>query len=206
MEVGVKVEDIKDDFWKKIAIDKFNEIDGIYCGQYLYGLSELTSHKNAVLLFVDDENFIFRDQTQIGGIFSDRKFREVGRIRRDAINQVLLEDRSTISQRLTVTRLLTLGLFSLAAPKRSKRVNLCLLIDWDDENGERQNTVFEFAQESWHEANAVMKSANSALESIKKYIKHKISILKPDEKKCPYCAEIIKKEAKLCRYCRSKVE
>ena len=70
--------------------------------------------------------------------------RELGRIPRSAVTGIFVEDESTISKRITATRLLAVGIFALAAPKKTKEEKWCLLIEWSD-GGLRQNTIFEFS-------------------------------------------------------------
>jgi len=164
-------------------------IKKIPMGKYLAGFSNTSKPTDNVDCAITDDNFIF-----ISG-FGD----ELGRIPRDSINQITFSDKSQISQRLTVTRMLTLGVFSLAAPKKKKQKEFCVIIDWDDENSEKQNSVFEFS--------GMMSDtlANQATNTLNQYKKSKVQRLKFDEKKCPYCAEIIKKEAKICKFCNSKL-
>lgn len=158
-------------------------------GKYLTGLPDTNTPTDDVYCAIAENEFIFISQYS----------KELGRIPRDSINQLFVEDKTQVTQRLTVTRMLTLGIFSLAAPKKSKKKEFCLVIDWDDRQGVRHNSVFEFSNEV--SATTAATCANNALNTLQKHTNQKRTVLRDDEKKCPSCAEVIKREAKLCRFC-----
>ena len=86
-------------------------IDRIYVGNYLTGLpNEYCTVKN-VNCDVGENDFIF--------FIGNNPMRELGKIPRDAINQIIVEDKTKITKRLTtVTRLALFGPFALAMPKK----------------------------------------------------------------------------------------
>lgn len=177
---------------KKKKSEELGAIEKIPMGKYLIGLPKSIEPKNNVDCAITDDHFVF-----IAG-FGE----ELGRIQRDSINQIIFSDKSQITQRITATRILALGIFSLAVPKEKKQKEFYIVIDWDDDNNEKQNTIFEFSETTDIRAeNLAIKASNT----LSQYKKSKAHRLKSDEKKCPYCAEIIKIEAKKCRYCGSEL-
>ena len=79
------------------------------------------------------------------------------------INDIFVEDKSRVSQRLTATRILTLGIFSLAAPKSRKIREYCLVIDYNDDKGVN-NAVFEFS------GTGALEKANAAHKILRQHV------------------------------------
>jgi hypothetical protein len=169
------------------------KIERIFVGNYLTGLPNEYCAVENVSCDVSENDFIFYIGT--------KSRRELGKIPRDTINQIIIEDKSKITKRLTtVTRLAIFGPFALAMPKKKKRDEFALIIDWTDENGINHNIIFEFT------GYQCQGYANLAGNKLNEYQVSKVKRLALDEKKCPFCAEIIKKEALICKFCRSKLK
>jgi hypothetical protein len=154
-------------------------------GRYLTGLPRVADQTPDVECTVDGNDFVF--QTTRGT--------RLGRIPRDSVNQIVAEDKSRIRERITVPRVLALGIFSLGVKKGSKIQEWCMVIDWDDESGVKENTVFEFS------GTFCEVLVNKAANLLRANVKPRTTRLRSDERKCPVCAETIKAQATKCRYC-----
>jgi len=110
-------------------------------------------------------------------IFLDAGSDDRGRIPRDLVSDVVVD------------------VFSLAFPKTHKQSRTCVLIDWEDSSGSRQETVFEFKGPDSENA------ANRAAQSFRQWVLPKRELVKQGERRCQHCRKIIKSEAIECRFC-----
>ena len=105
-------------------------------GKYVTGLPEAHPPQKNIHCFVTADEFVFA--ATLNGP-------EIARIPCRNVNSVSLDDQTSIQSRITVPRILALGLFALAAPANVRSGDLILLIDWTDERGERENLIFEYS-------------------------------------------------------------
>lgn len=142
-------------------------------------------------------------------VFAKFSGQELGRIPRDSIEEVAFDDKSQITQRLTATRMIALGVFALAAPKARKIKEWCVAVRWVDGRGLKRSTVFEYSGTKPEED--ASKAANMLTQHIlqrPQQTKEKMperATTNTDSKTCPFCAETIKTAAVVCRFCNREL-
>lgn len=130
------------DFFNKKGIK-----DHIEIGSYLLGLSSEAKGEFKTLCAINGNSFLFIEK-------NSNKI--LGKIIKSQIKGVYIEDKSKIESRVTVTRLLTVGIFAFVLKKKQVNSKYYLLIDWEDKI--KNNTIFEFAN---------IDTANKALNFLK---------------------------------------
>jgi hypothetical protein len=134
------------------AIDKIPNF-----GKYIIGLPNVNLQYAEITCGISDELLIFISNT--GNYF--------GHIPINSISNIYIDRKTNINQRLTATRILALGIFSLAVPKNKKTEEYCIVIEWNDESEIIQNTIFEFSGDNCAQA------ANNAFSHLNEYIQPK---------------------------------
>ena len=132
-------------------VPKEIELTERFCiGSYLGGLPNADK---APLVFcgVGEDEFIFRLGSQ---------GKEIGRIHRDAVNDVIVGEKHQIAEQLTAQEKLCLG--KISTSKKAK--GYCLVLPCEDSSGTKHNLIFEFIEQS---------SAERLAQILKKWMKQK---------------------------------
>jgi hypothetical protein len=158
-------------------------------GKYLAGLDNCNDVTNDVECIVAPGHFVF----------TKRNGQELGIVPRDAIEEVAMDDKSQITQRLTATRMIALNVFALAAPKNKKIKEWCVAVRWVDGKGLKRATVFEFSgsnpeAEANRVANTFIKYTQQRTQRAGAFTTVQTTV-NADSKTCPFCAETIKAAA-----------
>ena len=114
------------------------ELDLIQCGKYTAGHPDIDKPINfAEVLCKDNELLIYGSSDRSRPVLS-------ARIPIEKIKNIILEDASTVQKRVTVTRLLSTGLFAFALKKKEKTETAYIIIEWNDGKFDHE-TIFEFS-------------------------------------------------------------
>jgi hypothetical protein len=132
-------------------------IDKFYLGKYLGGFSGADEIAPLVFCAVTEDCFVFTMGTH---------GEELGRIPRDSINQIIVDDKTSIKKHLVSKHSVSVEKAIHHVSDRGKGYSL--VIDWDDAHGERSNTVFVFEDKQCEV------SAEQAQEKLKKWIKARV--------------------------------
>jgi hypothetical protein len=112
--------------------------DLLNSGTYVSGHPRLDkSIPETFFMLNDNEIKIFKmDKNQAKHVYVDR-------IKKEYIKNVQMEDSSTIQTRVSVKRLIAVGLFAFAWKKKQKLESAYIVLEWNDEKFDHE-TIFEF--------------------------------------------------------------
>lgn len=122
--------------------------------EHIAGLESL-SNNVPVVCYVTQSEFYFAPPLSSGGEQS---------LPRESIIRIHSAGQEHITQRLTATRLLTLGVLALAAPKKEQNAKFCVLIDWGEDEANPQQILFAFKGAD------AQRKATDAANSLRKYV------------------------------------
>lgn len=118
-------------------------------GKYISGHPQISNPIDETVIYLkDDQLEVFNAYSVVNGI-------KEGVIKSTLIKKIVVEDQSTIEKRITVARLLLVGIFAFALKKKKKNEIAYLIIEWDDGRFEHE-TIFEF------EGSSAMTRANTS--------------------------------------------
>ncbi len=115
--------------------------EGLPVGRYLAGHPDIDSFTGTVRIFEGQDCF----RIVAIGLFNHPE-KLLGIIPFESIKEVLVEDRTTIERRVTVTRMLAVGLFAFALKKKEKHQQAYLTIEWQKERFNHE-TIFQFEED-----------------------------------------------------------
>ena len=121
----------------------------IYTGKYICGHVDIDSELLFSKIGAKDGDLIIFSQS------SSTKLTEKGKITKSSIKNILIEDASTMQSRVSLGRMLAVGVFAFAMKKTEKTEIVYLVIEWNDGRFDH-STIFEFT------GDRPMKYANEA--------------------------------------------
>jgi len=147
---------------EKLMTEKGYDISKrIITGKYIAGHPNLDESIQITTVFPKDDSLVIMEESKVN--ISVEKA-ERATIEKSAIKNILVEDQSTIEKRVTVGRLLAVGVFAFALKKKKKNEIAFITIEWNDGKFDHE-TIFEF------EGNEAMQIANTARNKMMREIK-----------------------------------
>lgn len=126
-DIGIAVKD-------KTLLSKSKNI--FWGGKVISGHSSINEPIKSVLIFLNNAELIISKYSQL-------EFKDIATIPLNSIEDITIEDATTIEKRLTVTRLLTIGIFAFAAKKKEINELYYVAVKWKTGNFQYE-TIFEF--------------------------------------------------------------
>lgn len=109
----------------------------IETGKYIAGHPYIHKEEPLTVIYPKDAKLILMRETPL------RETIRLGKIEKSAIRSVVVEDKTTVERRVTLTRALLLGIFALAWQKKKTHECAYLVIEWVD-GPVVHETMFEF--------------------------------------------------------------
>lgn len=132
---------------KKQGLD---ESTFIYMSKYVGGHPTINNEADNVIIYKKQNNLIIATR-----VLMTELPKTLGLIEYDKIKNIILEDTSTFEKRVSVGRVLLVGIFALAWKKNKKKEGAFVIIEWNDGRFDHE-TIFAF------NGNNAIQSANTA--------------------------------------------
>lgn len=130
----------------------------ILTGKYVAGHPDLNDQIPVTIILPKGDKLIIMAETPLE---MPVKKAEIGI---DSVKNILAEDQSTVEKRVTVGRLLTVGIFAFAWKKKKKNELAFLTIEWNDGRFDHE-TIFQY------EETDAMQKANTARNQLIKQVR-----------------------------------
>ena len=125
-----------------------NALDILDAGIYMCGHPQINDSVNIYLAVTENDLVLFQEPLFSGKSFDPRlpkqklEMKRLGEIPKKAIKQISIEDKTTIQNRITATRLLTVGIFAFAWKKKEVNEMGFVVIEWTDSKNMENKTTF----------------------------------------------------------------
>lgn len=106
-------------------------------GKYIGGHPNISSPIDRTVIYPKG------DQLEIFNYYSAANGLKDAAIKFSSVKNIVIEDQSTIEKRVTVARLLLVGIFAFALRKKKKNELAYIIIEWNDGRFDHE-TIFEF--------------------------------------------------------------
>jgi hypothetical protein len=146
---------------KKMTEKGFDISKRILSGKYIAGHPDLDESIQITTIFPKDDSLVIMEESGVN-ISVEKAIK--AKIKNSEIKNIIVEDQSTIEKRITVGRLLAVGVFAFALKKKKKNEIAFVTIEWNDGKFDHE-TIFEF------EGTDAMQKANTARNKMMKAVR-----------------------------------
>lgn len=152
----------------------------------------LDTHITNVSIEKDENNLYFNNLT--GDILS---------IPLSNIKDITVQSKEQISQRVTISRLILLGVFAFGAPKKEKKITKYIVINYSNDKSEDEDIILEHKQapivaEKLHKAIFETSQGEPKIICQNANVNNLI--------KCPMCGKMISPNAEVCPNCGEPIK